>query len=100
MRAGSGRWQRFAALPAEVMLVQAPADVNDRPPLLAVTPAAGSCLSQVRLVVPSGAAEGVMTLTKSFKAWRGVGGRENGYEQNAHAKKVVNCWMLYEQVCV
>jgi hypothetical protein len=63
MRAGAARWQRSAALAAALMLVQFAAVLKAKPLLVAATPA-GSCLSHVS-VVPSGAAEGVSTLTKS-----------------------------------
>jgi hypothetical protein len=62
MRAGAVRSQRLAALAATLMSAQLAAVVNVSP-LLAVTPV-GSCLSHVS-VVPSGAAEGVSTFTKS-----------------------------------
>lgn len=62
MRAGAARSQRLAALAVMLMLGQLAAVLKMRL-LLAVTPV-GSCLSQVK-VVPAGAAEGVITLTKS-----------------------------------
>lgn len=67
MRAGSVLWQRPAALAAELIVLHVDAVLKVRP-LLAVTPV-GSCLSQLRLLAPSGAAEGVITLTKSARTY-------------------------------